>query len=445
MKLDNWLEQRARTGPDRIALSGPDGQLTYAQLEEAAVEAARRFGARGVRRGATVGLRVEPNVTGVVAIHGLMKLGAILMPLSPQLTEEEVEGAKSAAGAEVVLSTTEDLPQRGADLPLLGEHEMDDFHCRILTSGSSGPPKTIGLTYGNHLFSAMGSAFNLGVDPSDRWLCTLPLSHISGLAIAMRSVIYGTTMVVADRFSAETVADAVENHGVTVLSLVSTMLNRLLEEGVDLSATRAILVGGGPVAPEVIAEALERGYPVVQTYGLTEACSQVTTLRLDEAQRKVGSAGRPLLTSHLRISEGEILVQGPTVSPEVSDPDGWLHTGDLGRIDEEGFLYVEGRLDDRIISGGENIAPAEVEAVLKRHPGIEQAEVSGRPDEEWSEVVVARVVPRAGFQPDPEEVRSFCRGSLAAFKVPREIEVVEAITGGPGPSSTDNEDTPVSG
>lgn len=445
MKLDNWLEQRARTGPDRIALSGPGGQLTYAQLEEAAVEAARRFGARGVRRGATVGLRVEPNVSGVVAIHGLMKLGAILMPISPQLTEEEVEGAKSAAGAEVVLSTTEDLPQQGADLPLLGEHEMDDFHCRILTSGSSGPPKTIGLTYGNHLFSAMGSAFNLGVDPSDRWLCALPLSHISGLAIAMRSVIYGTTMVLADRFSAETVTDAVENHGVTVLSLVSTMLNRLLEEGVDLSATRAILVGGGPVAPEVIAEALERGYPVVQTYGLTEACSQVTTLRLDEAQRKVGSAGRPLLTSHLRISEGEILVQGPTVSPEVSDPDGWLHTGDLGRIDEEGFLYVEGRLDDRIISGGENIAPAEVEAVLKRHPGIEQAEVSGRPDEEWSEVVVARVVPRAGFQPDPEEVRNFCRGSLAAFKVPREIEVVEAITGGPGSSSTDNEDTPVSG
>lgn len=444
MKLDNWLEQRARTGPDRLALSGPDGQLTYAELEAAAVEAARRFGARGVRRGATVGLRVEPDSRGVIAIHALMKLGAILLPLSPRLTEAEIEAARDATGAEMVLSATDHLPRQGADLPLLGEHEMDDIHCRILTSGSSGPPKSIGLTYGNHLFSAMGSAFNLGVDPGDRWLCALPLSHISGLAITMRSVIYGTTMVLANRFSPETVAEAVESEGVSVISLVSTMLTRLLDAGVDLSPTRAILVGGGPIAPEVISEALERGYPVVQTYGLTEACSQVTTLRLDEAQRKVGSAGRPLLTSHLRISEGEILVQGPTVSPEAIDSDGWLHTGDLGRIDEEGFLYVEGRLDDRIISGGENIAPAEVEAVLKRHPDVIQAEVTGRPDEEWSEAVVARVVARPGSRPDPEEVRSFCRRSLAAFKVPRQVEIVDATSDGTPAASNGDVETPES-
>ena len=429
MKLDNWLEQRARTGPDRPALSAPNGDLTYGELEESAVEMARRLAARGVRRGATVGLKVGPSVSGVVLIHALMKLGAVTVPLSPRLTEEEVEVATAAAGVGMVLSADEQLPQQGADLPLLGEHEMDALHCRILTSGSSGPPKAIGLTYGNHLFSAMGSAFNLGVDPGDRWLCVLPLSHISGLAIVMRSVIYGTTIVLAEKFASATVAEAIGERGVNVISLVSTMLTQLLDEDVDLSPVRAILVGGGPVPPEVITEALERGYPVVQTYGLTEACSQVTTLRLDEAQRKVGSAGRPLLTSHLRIAEGEILVQGPTVSPEVIDSDGWLHTGDLGRIDDDGFLYVEGRLDDRIISGGENIAPAEVEAVLKRHTGIEAAQVSGRPDEKWNEIVVASVVARPGVRLDSDEIRDFCLGSLAAYKVPREIEIVDALPG----------------
>jgi O-succinylbenzoic acid--CoA ligase len=429
LKLDNWLEQRARTGPDRPALMGPDSALSYGELEEAAVDVARRLAARGVRRGATVGLSVGQSVFGVILIHALMKLGVVTVPLSPRLTASEVESALQVAKAGMVISDEEQLPHQGADMPLLAEHEMDELHCRILTSGSSGPPKAVGLTYGNHLFSAMGSAFNLGVDPADRWLCVLPLSHISGLAIVMRSTIYGTTMVLAERFTPSTVAEAIQNRGVNVISLVSTMLTRLLDEDVDLSPTRAVLVGGGPVSPEVISEALERGYPVVQTYGLTEACSQVTTLRLDEARRKVGSAGRPLLTSHLRIVDGEILIQGPTVSPEVIDTDGWLHTGDLGRIDDEGFLYVEGRLDDRIISGGENIAPAEIEAVLKRHSGIQQVEVTGRPDEEWSEIVVAKVVARPGVRLDPDEIREFCRGSLASFKVPREIEIVEAPPG----------------
>ncbi len=146
------------------------------------------------------------------------------------------------------------------------------------------------------------------------------------------------------------------------------MLTRLLEAGADLSGPRAILVGGGPVPEEPLEEATARGATVVQTYGLTETCSQVTTLAPADARRKLGSAGRPLLTTHLRIQDGEILVQGPTVAPGSADADGWLHTGDLGHIDEEGFLYVEDRIDDMIVSGGENVVPAEVEEVLLRHP-----------------------------------------------------------------------------
>ena len=297
----------------------------------------------------------------------------------------------------------------------------------MLTSGSSGAPNPVNLTYGNFLWSAVGSAFNIGVDPADRWLCCLPLSHISGLGIVMRSVIYGTTAVVHDGFDTDRVAEALESDGITVVSLVATTLMRLLEAGADLSGPRAILVGGGPVPEEPLEEAIGRGATVVQTYGLTEACSQVTTLAPADAKRKLGSAGRPLLTTHLRIKDGEILVQGPTVAPGRADADGWLHTGDLGRIDEEGFLYVEDRMDDLIVSGGENIVPAQVEQVLLRHPEVADAAVVGREDPEWQQAVTAIVVLADGSKATPDDLRRHCADSLAGFKVPKRVELAAAL------------------
>ena len=329
--------------------------------------------------------------------------------------------------ASVDLDDPSRLTQAEADMPLLGEHDMEDVHWRILTSGSTGSAHAVGLTYGNHLFSAMGSAFNIGVNPDDRWLCALPISHISGMSIVMRSVIYGTTMVLQDRFTTEGVREAIEDQGVNVISMVSTMLLRLLEEGIELSAPRAILVGGGPVPQGALEEALSRGALVIQTYGLTETCSQVTTLEVKEARRKVGSVGRPLLTSHLRIQDGEILVQGPTVSSEALDVDGWLHTGDVGRIDDDGFLFVEGRTDEMIITGGENVSPGEVEDVLVRHPEIVEAAVIGRPDPEWQQAVTAVVVLSSGSSISPVEVREHCALSLAGYKVPKRVEVVDEL------------------
>jgi O-succinylbenzoic acid--CoA ligase len=243
----------------------------------------------------------------------------------------------------------------------------------------------------------------------------------------MRSVIYGTTMVLHDGFETDRVAGSLEREGISLVSLVPTMLGRLLEAGADLSGPRAILVGGGPVPPEMLGEALGRGATVVQTYGLTEACSQVTTLAPADAERKVGSAGRPLLTTHLRISDGEILVQGPTVAPGCADADGWLHTGDLGRIDEEGFLYVEDRMDDMIVTGGENVMPAEVEKTLMAHPEVLDAAVVGREDPEWQQAVTAVVVLRDHVATTPEDLRRHCAGSLAAYKVPKRIEVASAL------------------
>ncbi|HEY2335544.1 MAG TPA: AMP-binding protein, partial [Solirubrobacterales bacterium] len=354
-------------------------------------------------------------------------VGAVLLPLSPRLSSEERAAMIAVEEPAIDLDDAGQLTQTEADLPLLGEHDMDDLACRVMTSGSTGRPDPVGLTYGNFLWSAVASAFNIGVEPADRWLCCLPLSHISGLGIVMRSVIYGTTAVIHDGFDVDRVAEALERDEITVVSLVTTMLTRLLEAGADLSGPRAILIGGGPVPEDPLEEALGRGATVVQTYGLTEACSQVTTLAPADARRKLGSAGRPLLTTHLRIQDGEILVQGPTVAPGRADADGWLHTGDLGRIDEEGFLYVDDRMDDMIVTGGENVVPAEVEKVLLRHPEVADAAVVGREDPEWQQAVTAIVVLHEGSEAGPDDLRRHCAESLAGFKVPKRVELAAAL------------------
>jgi o-succinylbenzoate---CoA ligase len=427
MLLDNWLAQRAETCPDRVALIADTAELTYAELEREATSAARRLSARGARRGATVAVELPAGLEHVVLLHALMKVGAVAYPLNTRLADGERDEELERAAPSLVLRRLEDLGASEADLPLLGEHDLDAICCRILTSGTSGRPRGVDLTYGNHLWSAVGSAFNIGVEPTDRWLCCLPLYHVSGLSIVMRSVIYGTGAVVHDGFDVDHVATALEGDGVTVISLVATQLARLLDAGVDLLPLRAILVGGGPVPIDVLEEAIGRGATVVQTYGLTETASQVTTLAPVDAERKLGSAGRPLLTTHLRIHQGEILVQGPIVAPGAADEEGWLHTGDVGRIDDEGFLYVADRLGDVIVSGGENVVPAEVEEVLLRHRDVRDAAAVGRADPEWQEALVAVVVPRPGAELDPEELRRHCASQLAGYKVPKRFEFVSEL------------------
>ncbi|MEZ5077968.1 MAG: o-succinylbenzoate--CoA ligase [Solirubrobacterales bacterium] len=427
MKLDDWLAQRSQSCPDRTALVADGAEMTYAELEAEATWVARRLAAQGVRRGSIAALTMHPRREQVVLAHALMKVGAVMLPLSPRLTPDERAAIVAAEEPIVDLDDPGELTQTEADLPLLGEHDMDAPCARILTSGSSGAPRPVGLTYGNFLWNAVGSAFNIGVDPADRWLCCVPLSHVAGLGIVMRSVIQGTAAVVHDGFDPDAVAAALREDRITVLSLVTTMLARLLDAGADLSGPRAILVGGGPVPEGTLEEAIAGGATVVQTYGLTETCSQVTTLALGDARRKLGSAGRPLLTTHLRIQDGEILVQGPTVAPGSADADGWLHTGDLGHIDEEGFLYVRDRIDDLIVSGGENVVPAEVEEVLLRHPAVADAAVVGREDPEWQQAVTAVVVLASGAATTPDELRRHCAESLAGFKVPKRIELAAAL------------------
>jgi O-succinylbenzoic acid--CoA ligase len=254
-------------------------------------------------------------------------------------------------------------------------------------------------------------------------------------------VIYGTTAVIQPSFDEHAVNRALRDEGIALLSVVPTMLQRMLDadEALFPPSVRAVLVGGGPVARDTLERALGRGLPVLQTYGLTEAASQVTTLSPADALTHAGSAGKPLLTTRVRIDArpgeaGEILVRGETVTPGYFENtvatadalrDGWLHTGDIGRVDGDGFLYVLDRRDDLIVTGGENVYPAEVEGVLRGHPLVEAAAVVGVPDERWGQAIAAAVVAAPGL--DEAELEAWLRARLAAYKLPRAIRIVAAL------------------
>jgi O-succinylbenzoic acid--CoA ligase len=293
----------------------------------------------------------------------------------------------------------------------------------IYTSGTTSAPRSVALSYGNFLWSALGSAVALGLDPSERWLCAMPLSHVAGLSILLRSAIYATTAVVHEQFDTERALHALREQQITLVSLVATTLGRLLDAGLERPPTlRCALTGGGPVPRELVSRAHRVGVPVRLTYGLTETCSQVATAPLAAADGGV----RPLFCTQVRTTarSGEILVSGPTVAPSRAGGGGWLHTGDLGRLDPNGCLHVGGRKSDTIISGGEKVTPAEVEEVLAGHPDVIEAAVVGVPDARWGELVSAVVVAKVGARLDCEDLRTHCAPHLAAYKLPRHLEVV---------------------
>jgi O-succinylbenzoic acid--CoA ligase len=306
------------------------------------------------------------------------------------------------------------------------------------------------LTYGNHLWSAIGSALNLGLREDDRWLACLPLFHVGGLAILLRGAIYGTGAIVHDGFDPARINASIDRDGVTIISVVANMLQRMLDERGDRPyppALRCVLLGGGPAPEPLLRRCAHLGVPVVQTYGLTEAASQIATLAPEDALRKLGSAGKPLFGTELRIEgpggvtlasggDGEIVVRGPTVTPGYFNRpeataqairDGWLHTGDIGYLDAEGYLYVLDRRDDLIVSGGENVYPAEIEAVLQSHPDVLEAGVWGAPDERWGQVPVAAAVLHPGAVVTPESLLAHCRERLAAYKTPARIELRDEL------------------
>jgi len=423
MDLDPWLPRAAALRPDHPALIDAHGTpTTYAELHLQALDAAAVLQAKGIEEGDRIALALPAGAPFVAALHATLMLGATVVPIDLRLSPRERE--QRAAGAAAVIDaplhrTTEPDPTTRDRLDPATPATL------VHTSGTTAAPKPVALTIGNWTWNALGSALALGLDPQDRWLCTLPLSHVGGLAILIRSAIYGTTVVLHERFETATALTAIERDRVTLASLVPTTLARLLDAGLKApNPLRVALIGGGPLPPVLAAQAQEAGIPVAQTYGMTEACSQVTTSLPGEPE----TAGRPLVGQQVRIADDdEILVKGPTVAPGAAAADGWLHTGDCGRLNADGRLTLTGRKADTIVSGGENVAPAEVEAALLAHPAVADAGVHGRPDPQWGEAVVAIVVLHDGAQAETEELRAHVASQLARFKVPKEIAFAERL------------------
>ncbi len=419
--MDDWLTRHG----EHPALITAAGTTTYAELADGAARTARRLAAMGVREGDRVATTLPPSVAFAELLHALPLLGASLVPLNTRLTGEERRWQLEDSGAR--LCVEEPLDGEEAEIEPRPAVDLDSEHSVIYTSGTTGRPTAVSLTHRNHTASALASAWNLGVDPHDRWLGVLPLFHVGGLAVLLRSAIYGTTAVLHDGFDTGRVKEAFEQGEVTLASLVPTMLRRLVEAGLERApALRAVLLGGGPVPRDLLEWSAQHDFPALQTYGMTQTSSQIATLTAAEAVKKTGSAGRPLLGVELSISdEGEILARGPMISPGALDAaDGWLHTGDRGRLDGEGYLWVEGRLKDVIVTGGENVACTEVERALEEHPAVVEAAVVGLADPEWGEVVTAFVV----LDGEPEgDLMAHCRERLAGYKVPRALHVVDAL------------------
>ncbi|MFL5826128.1 MAG: o-succinylbenzoate--CoA ligase [Thermoleophilaceae bacterium] len=414
-----------RTLPERVALICGGEEISYAELGRRAEQAARGLAARGVEAGDRVATTLPPGVDFAALLHAVPMLGASIVPLNTRLSEAERRWQLEDSRARLLVD--EPLAGDEAEVALRDTFDPRTEHSLIYTSGTTTRPRGVSLTHGNHTASAIANAWNIGVDPGDRWLCVLPLFHVGGLAILIRSALYGTAALVRERFDVDEVRADLEEGRATVASLVSTMLRRLAEAGLERApALRAALLGGGPVPRDLLEWAARRGLPVLQTYGMTETASQIATLRAEEALELKGSAGRPLLGVEISTSpEGEILARGPMIAPGAVEPDGWLHTGDRGRLDQDGYVWVEGRLKDVIVTGGENVSCAEVEEALLAHPAVTDAGVAAEPDEEWGEVVSAFVVANDGVS--AEDLIAHCRTRLASYKAPRRITIVEAL------------------
>ncbi len=376
--------------PERIAIDHDSGaQLTYEALLERARACAAGLRAGGITEGERVALRDEDRLEFAVALHGALIHGAAAVPIDMRLSAEE-QGRRDVGGA---------VP-------------YEDVATVMYTSGTTSAPKPVYLTTRNWEAAAFGSALALGLDLNERWLCAMPLAHVGGLSILLRSTLYGTTAVVHQRFDTDAVRAELMSpeRAITLVSLVPTMLARLLDAGLERPpALRWALLGGGPIPAGLLARAREAGVPVAPTYGMTEGCSQIATF------------GVPLHGVELGFEGGELLVRGPSIAPGSLDADGWLRTGDLAELDQRGRLQIIGRRSDTIVSGGENVAPAEVEAVLLEHPSVADAGVFAREDPEWGEAVVATVVLRDGVSATAQDLQAFAAERLARFKVPKQI------------------------
>lgn len=475
-----WLLRRAELSPSATALELEDRTLSYRELARAVRARASGLGALGVREGDIVAVLLPSGLAFVEMVHAASALGITLLLLNTRQTASEIAYQLSDGGARFLVHGGGELRERAAqassslgelrridleaddpstnraasgseDLPpLLSRIDLERPIVILYTSGTTGRPKGVPLSLANFLASAAGAAALLGAAVQERWLLCLPLFHVGGLSILLRSVLAGTTVVLHDRFDPLAVSEALDVRRISGVSLVADMLQRVLDARANHPAPtslKCVLLGGGPAARSLLSRAWASGFPLAPTYGLTEAASQVATSPPGIGERGCDDGSLPLPGAELRIvgpegdslepgEEGEICVRGPMVmrgywkrNPEAGDAlrEGWLFTGDIGSLTSDGRLRVFDRRSDLIVSGGENVYPAEIETVLLEHTGVAEAGVAGVPDARFGSRPVAWLVGQPGAKVDLTALRVGCEERLAAYKLPIRFHVVDAL------------------
>jgi O-succinylbenzoic acid--CoA ligase len=467
-----WLLERAERAGEREALEVGGRAVSWAELALRARRAAQALRELGAEPGEALAVLLGNGLPFAVLLHASLLLGTAFLPLSPRLTARELAAQLAESGARLLLhgpaalaATARELARALPGLRLAPAEALANAAAKplpdpappdpsatlavLFTSGTSGRAKGAVLPVASFEASARASALHLGAPPGERWLACLPLHHVGGLSILLRSLVTGSTAVLHERFDAFAVSRALDRSRVTGVSLVPTLLARLLDARGPRpapAALRCLLLGGGPAPLALLERARDLHFPVSPTYGLTEACSQVATRRPGDREGPLDAGLEPLPGTALRIvreddsdaatgEPGEILVRSATLMrgylgrPEESAHalrGGWLHTGDVGVLDARGRLRVLDRRSDLLVSGGENVYPAEVEAALLEHPAVREAGVAGVPDPEYGRRPAAWLVVE-GEPPAPEALRAFCRERLAAYKVPVRFAFVQAL------------------
>lgn len=453
METQNWLLKQAATQPNQIAIDDGNERLSFAELKKQVEVLVGKID--HLNPGSRVGILATNTLMSYKLALAIMCSGRTIVWLNWRLAGEELERQIKDSGLQLCLvenslwrsGMTDPFKSYSAFLitsadpgELIPVFKSNWVASIMYTSGTTGKPKGVLQTFGNHFYSAVSSALNLGLSSADKWLCVAPIFHISGFSIIMRGLIYGMTVRLVEKFRAEELERILANETVTIMSVVPFMLKNLIQQQNKTnthynSAFRCMLLGGGTIDRETLEACLQRSIPVVQCYGMTETCSQIVALRSADALLKLGSVGQPLFSTQLKLSkDGEILLKTPALTPgylNLPDKlpskmiDGWYRTGDIGHLDKEGYLYIDGRADEMLISGGENIFPQEVEQVYQRYPQINEVAVVGQNDSVWGQVPVAFVV--SDRRLSPTKLINYGYEHLARYKVPQHYIFVSEL------------------
>ncbi|MFC5749839.1 class I adenylate-forming enzyme family protein [Actinomadura rugatobispora] len=435
--------------PGRVAASRGGESVTYAQVAEAVERCARALAAAGVRRSDRVVWRGETHLDLVPLFFATAALGAVFAPMSPKLTGDEARAVLDLADPRLVISgegydgdlrladVTRSPAASGIDRAGRAGPRETDGHVMYFTSGTTGLPKAIVLSHRTTMIRALSALSDF---PTGPLVSMFPLFHMAGWSSAIGPWLCGDEVVLADGGGAEDLVRAIERRRAHSFYAIPAVWRRILDldlTGFELGSLRRADTGTSATTPELLAgihAALPRTTTTI-TYGSTEAAG-VCRLPFEDVRRKPGSVGPPVPGVRVRVEDGELWVRSPFLfdgyhrderATRAALVDGWYRTGELAEIDGEGYISIVGRVSDMIRSGGESIAPAEVDGVIATHPAVLDAAVAGVPHDDWGEIVTAFVVPRPGASLSLPELQRHCDGRLARFKVPRRLVVVDAI------------------